>query len=414
MPKHIIFHIDVNSAFLSWSAVQRLRQGDTLDLRSIPSVVGGDEDSRHGIVLAASLPAKYLGICTGQPLWEARQKVPNLTIVPADFDCFRSMSRAMQRLLYDFSPLVEPYSIDECFLDYTGMEGLFGPPLQGAELIRRRIKEELGFTVNIGISCNKILAKMASDLEKPDRIHTLWPEEVPEKMWPLPVGNLFMVGRSTRRALEEMGLRTIGQLAKTELSLLTARFKSHGALIWHYANGMEPGASPVRDSRPPHRCISNSTTTPRDIYDYSNAHSTLLMLCEHAAHRLRKQRQFASMVGVEVRHTDFSSLRKQMRISPTDCTRTLYQMCIQLFDEMWDRSPLRHLGVSFGGLSGLDGWQPSLFDEPDQERLRALEQTVDSIQERYGAASIQKAAVMDLSHEMRRGNHDGPVTAPSL
>lgn len=414
MPKRVIFHIDVNSAFLSWSAVQRLRQGETCDLRTIPSAVGGDEQSRRGIVLAASLPAKHLGVRTGEPLFQARQKAPNLTVVPADFDCFLSMSRAMRRLLYDFSPLVEPYSIDECFLDYTGMEGLFGPPLQGAELIRRRIKEELGFTVNIGISCNKILAKMASDFEKPDRIHTLWPEEIAQKMWPLPVGDLFMVGRSTRRALQEMGIRTIGQLANSDPALLTARFKSHGTLIWHYANGLEPSASPVRDCRPPYRCISNSTTTPRDIYDYSYAHSTLLMLCEHAAKRLRKQQMTASQVGVELRRTDFSTISRQMRIPATDCTRTLYQACLQLFDDVWDRSPLRHLGVSFGGLTGMDGWQPSLFDGPELERLRTLEQTVDQIQDRYGAASIQKAAVMDISHEMRRGNHNGPVTAPSL
>ena len=199
MQDRIIMHIDVNSAFLSWQAVYNLQRGHSLDLREIPSAVGGNQATRHGIILARSIPAKNHGVKTGEPVWEAKTKCPGLVLVPPDRHLYMKCSSALMDILREYSPRVQQYSIDEAFLDYTGMEKRFGPPLVLAGRLKDRVREELGFTVNIGISCNKLLAKMASDFKKPDRVHTLFPGEIKDKMWPLPVENLFMVGKRTAK-----------------------------------------------------------------------------------------------------------------------------------------------------------------------------------------------------------------------
>ena len=209
----IYFHVDVNSAFLSWSALKALQDGGTVDLRTIPAVVGGDETKRHGVVLAKSGPAKQYGIKTGESLFAARTKCPGLTVVPPDFDWYVQNSKALIQILNDYTPDVEQYSIDEAFLDMTGTEALFGPPLTAAHTIRRRVRRELGFTVNVGIAPNRLLAKMASDFQKPDKVHTLYLYEVEKKMWPLPVGELFGVGPSAAKKLNSCGIYTIGNLA---------------------------------------------------------------------------------------------------------------------------------------------------------------------------------------------------------
>lgn len=408
-----IFHIDVNSAFLSWTAAQRLRQGASLDLRTIPSVVGGDEQSRKGIVLAASIPAKRCGIKTGEPLFQARQKCPGLVVCPPDFSLFLHCSSQLSSLLFDFSPLVQSFSIDECFLDYTGMEELFGPPLEGAEHIRRRIKKELGFTVNIGVAPNKLLAKMASDLEKPDKIHTLYPEEIPQKMWPLPIEDLFMVGRSTSRRLRSMGIQTIGQLAHTDLALLERMLKpSHGRTVWHYANGIDLNHSMVKSETEQMKCISNSTTTPKDVTCTEDGCKTLLALTENVALRLRRQGLLTTQVSISLRYSDFSGCGRQMKVDATDCTRTIYQWVQQLFYELWDGRPLRHLGVSVAGLIDHCCYQPSLFDSQNTERLRRLDQTVDALKGRFGKASVLKASILDVpyAHSNKGEFHDKPLT----
>jgi DNA polymerase-4 len=207
-----IFHIDANSAYLSWSAAAMLEQGYPMDIREIPAAIAGNPLNRHGIILARSIPAKKYGITTGQSLFEARQKCPELAMYPPDYDLYMLCSNAMYDILLEYSPLVERYSIDECFLDYTSSESKFGDPLEVAYEIKERIKAELGFTVNMGISSNKLLAKMGSELKKPDQIHTLWLEEIEKKMWPLPVRELFMVGRATSQKLQKININTIGEL----------------------------------------------------------------------------------------------------------------------------------------------------------------------------------------------------------
>ena len=239
----VYFHIDVNSAYLSWTAAKRLVDGNPQDIRRIPAVIGGDESSRHGIVLAGSLPAKALGIRTGEPLIVARRRAPGLLILPPDYGLYAQCSRALMELLSQFSPDVFQYSIDEAFIDMSRSVRLFGSPLTAAETIRSRVREELGFTVNIGISSNKLLAKMASDFRKPDRCHTLFPEEIPLKMWPLPVSALFFAGPAARRKLQNLGIRTIGELARTDRALLTAHLKNQGRVLWEYANGFD--TSPI-------------------------------------------------------------------------------------------------------------------------------------------------------------------------
>lgn len=252
----VIFHIDVNSAFLSWEAVYRLHHlGWKGDLREQVSAVGGDMAMRHGIILAKSIPAKKYRIQTGESILEAKQKCPNLILVPPNYGLYERCSKAFMGILQEYSPAVEQYSIDEAFVDMTGTELLWGTPVEAAEKMRRQIKERLGFTVNIGISENKLLAKMASDFQKPDRVHTLWKSEIRNKMWPLPVSDLFFVGRATTKTLFKLGIRTIGDLAKSNPGYLKQHLKKHGEVIWGFANGID--VSVVQSAPPANKGYGN-------------------------------------------------------------------------------------------------------------------------------------------------------------
>lgn len=264
MAERIVFHIDVNSAFLSWTAAHRMCVlGDGFDLRTVPSVVAGDKKSRHSIILAKSGPAKKFGIQTGEPLGKAMEKCPNLVVVEPDYELYVTASRSLIAMLREYSPLVEQFSIDEAWIDMTGTTGLYGPPVLAADRLRERIHRELGFTVNIGISCNKLLAKMAGDFEKPDKTHTLFPAEIPAKLWPLPVRELFMVGRATEKRLKLMGIRTIGELANTDPAFLRSRLGKQGEIVWQFANGRDAGL--VRQEAEANKGYGNSFTTPRDV-----------------------------------------------------------------------------------------------------------------------------------------------------
>jgi len=275
----VIFHIDVNSAFLAWEAVYRLYHlHGTVDLREIPSVVGGSEENRHGIVLAKSIPCKPYKIKTGESLMEARQKCKDLVVVPPHYSLYERCSTSFISILREYTPDVEQYSIDEAFLDMTGTQKLWGNPLTAANRIREHVYNKLGFTINIGISSNKVLAKMASDFQKPNMIHTLWPEEIQEKMWKLPVSDLFYVGPATTRKLHNLGIYTIGELANSDVDILKRYMHGHGVLVWHYANGRD--VSPIVNKAPANKGYGNSTTTPYDVCDMDNAKMVLLSLSE--------------------------------------------------------------------------------------------------------------------------------------
>lgn len=394
MSKRIIFHIDVNSAYLSWEAVHRLQHGDPLDLRTVPSVVGGDPVTRHGIVLTKSIPAKKFNIQTGESIFSASAKCPNLIIVRPNYSLYMQCSKAFCDILKEYSPVIEQYSIDEYFMDFSNMERLYKDPIEAAYTIKDRIKEELGFTVNVGISTNKILAKMASELKKPDRVHTIFHNEIADKMWVLPIEELFMVGRATAKKLRSRAITTIGDLAHYDPKLIKLFLMSHGMLVWNYANGIE--YSPVRENRRPLiKGIGNSTTISFDVEDKTTAHLVLLSLTETVAARLRQSGYCARLVSVSLRTNEFYNCSHQRKIfSATDCTNAIHEIACELFDELWKGEPVRHLGVRVSELCKNDFYQIALF-EKDYEKQRTVDRAVDSIRQRYGNGSVFRSSFLN-------------------
>jgi len=387
----IIFHIDVNSAFLSWTATERLKNGETLDLRTIPSAIGGSSESRRGIILAKSTPAKKYGVTTGEPIGMALQKCPQLMVVPPDFPLYSQCSQAMFEILSAYSDRIEQFSIDEGFLDYTGMERLFGPPLETAELIRTRIQKELGFTVNIGVSCNKLLAKMAGELEKPDKLITLFPEEMAEKFWPLPVEELFMVGKRTSPRLRKLGIRTIGELAHYPLPLLEKEFKSFGRMLHAYANGMDDTPVAQSTETTEAKSIGNSTATPLDVTDRETAHKILLALSETVAMRLRCSGLCAEEIAVTLKSADFKvySHQKQL-LNAIDCTNAVYEAAKEVFDSVWKQEPLRLLGIRAGKLCREDCVQLSML-EGDWSKQKKADAAMDALRLKYGKNAVRRS-----------------------
>jgi DNA polymerase-4 len=391
----IIFHIDVNSAFLSWEAVYRLaHRGGKQDLRMTASAVGGDAALRHGIILAKSIPAKKYGVKTGEALWEAKMKCPGLILVPPDYGLYEKCSGAFMEILRDYSDVVEPYSIDEAFVDMSASCHLFGTPEETGRQIKERIYETLGFTVNVGISSNKLLAKMASDFRKPNRVHTLYPEEIREKMWPLPVSDLFFVGRATAKKLFSVGIRTIGELAAEDPKWLRGLLKKHGEVIWGFANGVD--SSPVLMEPEANKGYGNSTTTPADVTDVETADKVLLALSETVGARLRMDEVRAGVVSVGIRYWDLSYVSHQRRLyNATDLTVEICQAACKLFREMWNGQPVRHLGVHTADISGGERFrQGSLFDEIDYEKLSRLDKTIDDIRDCFGMDAVKRAVFL--------------------
>lgn len=388
MANRVIFHVDANSAFLSWSAAYRVKVlGEKQDLREIPSVVAGDKASRHSIILAKSTPAKKYGIQTGEPLFQAMEKCPDLVVIPPDYELYVRASRSFVELLGQFSPVVEQYSIDEAWVDMTGTERLWGSPRLAAERMRQRIYEELGFTVNVGISSNKLLAKMAGDFEKPNKVHTLFPEEMPEKFWPLPVRDLFLVGAATERKLKQMGLSTIGDLAHADGALLRRRLGKHGETIWHFANGRNADA--VAPEPAENKGYGNSVTTAQDVTGIPAANAVLLSLCETVAARMRRDGKWGSCVSIHLRTNEFKHLSHQkMLLGATNITTEIYRAACELFEEAWDGvTPLRQLGVQMTRLSEEPYQQYDLFSglSPEQfEKKLRLDETVDALRDKFG------------------------------
>ena len=403
-----IFHIDANSAFLSWSAVKLLNEWPPIDLRSVPSVVGGSEQSRKGIVLASSIPAKQLGIKTGETLYSARLKCPELIVVPPDFELYEDMSAKFFKICNSFSPLVQKFSIDELFLDYTNMEPHFGPPLEGAKKISEKIKSELGFTVNIGISTNKLLAKMASDFEKPDKIHTLYPDEIKEKMWPLPIGNLFMVGRQTKKKLLDIGIDTIGKLANCDIEIMKKYLKSHGELIHKYANGID--ASLVTTEKEPYKSISNGSTLPRDISDKGELLKYALSLCEKVCSRLSKEGVSASVVDVGIRFKDLSYCSHQKKLLKyIYSTNDVYSAVKDLVIELWSgETPVRAITIGLSDLVSNEYQQCSFFDDDKSKKYEKIDGIVDELREKYGFHCITRASLVDDKFHKNVLKHQNP------
>ena len=395
----LIFHVDVNSAFLSWEATRQVKQG-LPDLRLVPSCIGGRPESRRGVVLAKSIPAKKYNIRTGEPISMALRKCPSLVIAPPDFKLYSQCSKAFKDICRAYAPVVEEFSIDECFLDFSHTEHIYPEPIALAYEIKDKIRDELGFTVNVGIGENKLCAKMASDFEKPDKVHTLFMKELPDKMWPLPVRDLLFVGGSTAKKLNDAGIRTIGELAKSDISFLQRIIGNKMSVQAHnYSNGIDP--SPVKAEPEEAKGYSNSVTLEDDVRDIESANSILLALSDSVTRHMRRDGAKAFNVSVTIRYLDFKtrSHQKQLR-SSVETTNAVYEIAKQLLSELWkDRRPLRSMGISLTNLTkeNSTGIQMSLLGEDlkiDSERDQKLDKAIDAIRGRFGSESVKRATVM--------------------
>ena len=383
----IIFHVDVNSAYLSWEAARRLQQGDELDLRTIPSIIGGDPNTRRGIVLARSSPAKLFGVTTGESIHQALSKCPTLYIAPPDHPLYSACSKALLDLFDQYSPSIQPFSIDESFLDMSHVTD----PVETAYAMSDHIRDQLGFTVNIGISTNKLLAKMASDFEKPNKVHTLFPSEIATKLWPLPIRQLYMVGPASEKNLTKMGIRTIGDLAKADPHELSRHLKSYGSLIYRYSHGLD--SSPIEAiSDHETKSIGNSTTLPQDVSDVDTIKMYLLALSETVARRLRSIDKMAYVVTVQAKDTEFKTRSHQKKLlSPTDNTTALYQTAVELFENFWTGYALRLVGVRVTDLVDNDQYALDLFSIDTVEQDRTLDATIDKLRQKFGDDTILRA-----------------------
>lgn len=398
----IIFHIDVNSAFLSWTAVEQLKNGADFDIREIPAIIGGDQESRHGVVLAKSVPAKKFGIVTGEPVANALRKCPNLRMFPPNHRMYDEYSSRLMEFLLTYTPDIEQVSVDECYMDFTGIAHRFHSPVEAAFEMKDAVYEKFGFTVNIGISVNRLLAKMASDFEKPNKVHTLFPEEIPLKMWPLPVSELYMAGRSSVEVLHKLEIRTIGELAKTDPKLLELHLKSHGRTLWEFANGA--GSDKVIRERVEAKGIGNSTTLPKDVTTEEEARQVLLSLSESVGGRLRKEKQKANMVSVEIKYHTFQSVSHQKQlVRATHADQMIYEAACELFHELWNGEPIRLLGIRTSKLTeDTAPEQMSLFDlqetlEKDSAKsvkCKKLDSALDQIRKKYGDDAVKRGSLL--------------------
>lgn len=390
-----ILHVDVNNAFLSWTAIDMLHNGENIDIRTIPAIIGGDESSRHGVVLAKSMKAKEFGIKTGEPIYQARKKCPNLQVFMGDYSSYKKHSNELYELLLEYTDQIERFSIDECFMDMT----LFLPPnetlLNKAYEIRKRVKEKLGFTVNIGVANNKLLAKMASDFTKPDKVHTLFKEEIPKKMWTLPISELFMVGRKSIPKLEQLGIKTIGDLAKQDETILIKKFGKHGKLMWEYANGIDESEVIYIQEQP--KNIGNSITLPQDIYNINKLNEILLALSEQIAFRLRKHGLKANVVSVQIRTKDFANYSHQKTLnSPTNITKEIYEASKELLLDLHQNRAVRLIGIQTSKLQDKDSMQLSIFEEKTNEKQEKIENVMHELKKKYGYETITRAGEMKV------------------
>lgn len=375
--RRVIFHIDVNSAFLSWSAVKLLSEGGP-DIRLVPSVVSGDPSDRRSIVTAASMPAKRLGIKTAQPVSMALRTCPGLVIVHGDWEWYRRCSDGFMDICRSYSPVLQKFSIDECFIDMT-FRLYRKDPVEVAARLKDEIHSKFGFTVNVGVGSNKLLAKMASDFEKPDKVHTLWEEDVPEKMWPLPVGELLWVGKKTRERLAAYGVYTIGDLASRPVAALSKIVgKKFAEQMHENANGRDD--EPVETEQQEAKSISAERTFANDITETSALDRELFKVACIVAHRMRRHSFRGSVISVFVKRSDFSVLQKQCSLAqPTDVTALILNGARKLLSEIWDgHTPLRQVGLGVSGLTHETAVQMSLFEDPQIEYYRRWDSEYDA------------------------------------
>ena len=391
MKEKVIFHIDINNAFLSWTAVKLLNEGYDKDIRTIPSIIGGDEDKRHGIVLAKSPVAKKLGIKTAETIYSARKKCPNLDVFPPDMEYYHEMSNKFFKHLEKYTPNIEVLSVDECFMDMSNSSLLYNDLVMLAYKIKDEVYTLYGFTVNIGISSSKICAKMGSDMEKPNKVHTLFLYEIERKMWPLPVGDLYMVGKHAAEKLNSLGIKTIGELANTNKDFLVKHFGKHGTTMKNYANGISEDLSTYSEEK--NKSISTSETFSTDIGEKNKLLQILYRQVDNLSKDLRKQKLYTNTIAITYKTSDFISYSKQMTLSTvTNSTEEISKYIANLLDQSWNNEKLRNIGVRFSNLTDKKQKQISIFSNNNQEeKTDTVQETMDKINDKYGSSIIRQA-----------------------
>ena len=393
MEERIIFHIDVNNAFLSWTAVKLLKEGSKVDIRKIPSVIGGNEQERKGIVLAKSPVAKKYKIVTAEPLYQARKKCPWVKVFPPSYEWYQKQSNNLFNYLSQYSPTMEKASIDECFLDMTGTNYLYKDYVQLAHHIKDEVKNKFGFTVNIGIANNKLCAKMASDFEKPDKVHTLFQNEIEEKMWPLAVDDLLMVGKSTAAELHKLNISTIKDLAQADYSMLKKHFKIQADYLKNAARGIDN--TPVVPRTSKNESISTTETLLHDTTNHKKLKEILLKQTEEVALELRGKGLYAKTVAVIFKNSSFESYSAQTSIqNPTNNTKEIYKLVVKTFEVNYKDDPIRLIGVRLANLTSNNDRQLSLFEEGTKED--EIQTTIDTINKKFGKAIISSASLKKI------------------
>ncbi len=382
----IILHIDVNNAFLSWSAVWMLKNGYNKDIRNRYAVIAGDESQRRGIVLAKSGLCKKRGVKTADPIYLARRRCPYLEVYPPKFEVYKKFSDMMYKYLCNYTNIIERYSIDECFLDYTGSINLFGDPVKVAYRIKDDIYKKFGFTVNVGVGNNKLLAKMASDFEKPNKVHTLFSNEIEEKMFPLPIEDLFMIGKASSKKLREMGITTIGELAKTDEDVLVKKFKQMGKMMHEYANGIDN--SEVMYEREQMKSISNSTVLPYNYHNIEMIKNIIHSLSNEIGKKLRNNKLYADTVGIWFKYTYFDKVSRQIKLDNSISNdEDIYSNAFSIFNSIWNHEDgIRSICVFVSGLSSERKLQLSLFDDITRkdEDNNNLQDVIDDLRDKFG------------------------------
>ena len=395
--KRIIFHIDANNAFLSWSATYYLKEGYKQDIRKIPSVIAGDESKRHGVVLAKSPIAKKMGIQTAETIFSARKKCPNLKVFPPNFEWYKIQSDNMYKYLSKYTPIIERYSIDECFIDLTGTNYMYSDYYKLALKIKEDIKESFGFTVNVGIGNNKLCAKMASDFEKPDKVHTLYKEEIKEKMWPLPIEDLLMVGKKTSEKMRSLNINKIGDLANTDIEELKRHFKNQAQFYKDYALGIDD--SKVEDRKSQSKSISITETLPYDYKDKEKLKDVLLKQTEEISLELRNKKIYAHTISITYKNKNFDKYSHQIKLdTPINSPEDIYAIVLQIFKKSYKEDPIRNIGIRVSNLTNIKKTQISLFENDyekniEQEKIQSL---IDDINMKYGKLSVLKASTKAL------------------
>ena len=391
----IIFHVDVNNAFLSWTAVKLLNNGYPEDIRTIPSVIGGDEEKRHGIVLAKSPVAKKYGIVTAETLYMAKKKCPNLLVFPPDFEYYVEMSRKFYNYLKEYTPIIEQASIDECFLDLTGTNYLYDDILKLAYKIKNDIKKNFGFTVNVGIGNSKLCAKMASDFTKPDKVHTLFDNEIEKKMWPLPIKDLLFVGKSSASTLKSLNISTIGDLAKADSNKLKKYFKNMTDDLISRARGIDN--SKVITDYGLNKCISVSRTLEEDTNDSKKLKKILLDMSNQVGLRARKYNLFAKNVAIMFKTSSFKSYSHSMTLTnPINNTLDIYKNIIVLFGKINTKEKIRSIGVRLGDLAVKNNEQVSFFSSESDDNIQKI---LDNINSKYKNTVVMPAIFYEKDKE---------------